>query len=212
MSYFHSIFDFQRPSGFTLFVNQICRSLLLCIPPQNFRIVLHSSVSKFTHDHNRAFGFLKQYSVPYFVWTGTFDTIVSRTIRLIALRKVDQPSMAILQLHADEFPVFDAPTFRHMVRHLLRNPDSVEEEDKICDIFFGKLYERLPESGSMVNISLPQDGGGEGEDRSLFYLNSKSFPYSCEIKGSVEHAQTRKLILYRALYRPAVGNHNVMCG
>jgi len=43
--YFHAVFDFKRPSAFPLLVNQVCRSLSICIGKSRFRIVLHLSVA-----------------------------------------------------------------------------------------------------------------------------------------------------------------------
>ena len=38
--YFHAVFDFQRASSLPLFMAQMCRALLSCVHPDNFRIVL----------------------------------------------------------------------------------------------------------------------------------------------------------------------------
>jgi hypothetical protein len=56
----------------------------------------------------------------------------------------------------------------------------------------------MPLDGSLVNVSLTDN------------LES-SFPLQCEIKKVLEKAAHKKIVMYRAIYRPEVGNHRLFC-
>ncbi len=68
----------------------------------------------------------------------------------------------------------------------------------MCDMIFGLLRERVSQNGELVNIS---------SSATLY----DQFPLVCDVKSAVEGAQSKKLFLYRASFRPAVGNHRLIC-
>lgn len=56
----------------------------------------------------------------------------------------------------------------------------------------------MPLDGSLINISLADSV-------------ENSFPLQCEIKKVLEKAAHKKIVMYRATYRPEVGNHRLFC-
>lgn len=201
--YFHAIFDFQRPSSTPLFLNHICRALSLCIVAPNFRIILHLSSDAHSNSGGRVCGpgylsaaaFLRELSIPYTSWTGEFDTMSSQRARLVVLRDLQQSATSrwILQVDADEMPVFGSPPTRG-----LSDMFEALQSRGGCDVVYGRLSERVPIDGRFINISLATA------------LDSQ-FPLICNVKERVEKAQSRKLVLYRAAYRAGIGNHRLIC-
>ena len=202
--FFHAIFDFQRPSSTPLFLNHICRALSLCISAPNFRIILHLSTNSHSSGSEErvcgpsylsAASFLRDMSIPYTSWTGEFDTMTSQRARLVVLRDLHQSTTSrwILQVDADEMPVFGSPPTRGLSGIF----DTLQARGG-CDVVYGHLSERVPRDGRFINISLSTS------------LDSQ-FPLICNVKERVEKAQSRKLVLYRAAYRAGIGNHRLIC-
>ena len=78
--YFHSIFDFQKESAMALFVNQVCRALSVCVPPSNFRLIIHTVKSP-EPLLAQADQFLAQYGIGAMKWDTPFDTILANKKR-----------------------------------------------------------------------------------------------------------------------------------
>jgi len=113
----------------------------------------------------------------------------------VALRdlKVQDTSSWILQVDADEFPIF-YPNSLSDILHRLQTRSHSEG----CDAVYGYLSERVQSDGTLVNISLSLP-------------LQEQFPLLCNVKESVEKAQNRKLVLYRAAFRAGIGNHRLIC-
>ena len=189
--YFHGIFDFQRPSALSLFTLQICRALTLCFQKENFRVVLHVPETSNNH-YELAASFLRELSISYSIWKGTFDTVALQRVRLESLKFVNSSDKVIFQVDADEFPYFPTSDLSSVLSTL------TSSEPEACDAIYGFLSERLPANGDLVNITLRP---------SL----STQLPLICDLKQSLEGAAHRKIIFYRALFRPSVGNHRLIC-
>ena len=192
--YFHGIFDFARPSSVPLLVNQVCRALTMCISKDKFRLVLHLLGGKCTSDYEAAADFLRSLGITFTVWTGEFDTKSSQRARLVSLRDLQErdrkTSDWVLQVDADEMPVFHPNSLSSLLQKLQRDDD--------CDAVYGRLSERVTADGKLANITL-----GTRLDQ--------QFPLLCNVKERVEQAQSRKLVLYRASYRAGIGNHRLVC-
>ncbi len=132
---------------------------------------------------------MKSNKISFVVWRSRFDTVSAQIARLHVLRDVNREDQLILQSDIDEFP--DLSHLRIMVELLLKR-------DSQCDVFSGTLWDRMPQSGELQNVSLVRSLRG-------------SFPLRCEIKRVLERAASKKIILYRAVYRPEVGNHRLFC-
>jgi hypothetical protein len=192
--YFHSILDFHRPSSIALLKYQICQADLLCIPKSNFRIILHlpkdaTALSRIWFREARLYLLAK--SIHYIVWTDEFTSASSQRARKSVLKDLNYSQNAVIvQLDADEFFARPAVDLISRARLILTGQ---------CDYYHGVLEERLPIDGALLNISL------------LTPLRHQ-FPLVCRVKDSVERAATRKVVLYRASFRPDVGNHDLLCG
>lgn len=194
--FFHSLYDFVRPSGFSLFVHQICFALSVCIPPKNFRILLHSQNADFDL-YLKAKAFLSESSITFVEWDEEFDTIKAKKARIAVLQDVFRYDHFILQADSDEFPS----------RSAVVEAIGAIRQSSSCDAYLGILRERVSSTGQLINITLPIGQQGGKADYSLVSL----FPYVCHLKKSVESAAVHKLVLYRAIYRPSVGNHKLVC-
>lgn len=159
-----------------------------CIPPENFEVLLHS-VGAIHNDLNAATKFLRQHSIRYVLWRSPFDSASAQFARLHILDKVNTTDQLILQADIDEFP--DLSHLKVMAEILL-------QKDSPCDVFSGTLRDRLPSDGSLLNISLGAD-------------MDSTFPLHCEVKKILEKAAHKKIVLYRASFRPEVGNHRLRC-
>jgi hypothetical protein len=183
----------------------------LCIPKKNFRIVLHVpendqidpnqqghrstsilSQSNSLAGYYTAVKFLKDNSIPFASWRGTFDTVAASTVRLWSLKDVKSSREVVLQVDMDEFPWFTGLDLAKIV-------DTLADDSSHTDVAFGYLMDRLPADGYPANITLATNLDVE-------------FPMLCPLKRTLEKAASRKLVLYRATYRPSVGNHQLMCG
>lgn len=240
--YFHSLYDFKRKSSFPLFVNHICHALSLCIPPSNFRIIIHTlnpiesvstdanEISKFDPIVN-ALLFLNQYDIESLKWNKVFNTVSARNARREVLRDVNQPNQIVYYVDADEFPIFhnfsalvdklsspniDRYTGQQMLipstRKQYHNRTHYRMPQPKCDYIMGMLNERVSIDGSLVNIELPSNAVNAYSNATTWDINFKShFPFQCKLKQAVESAMSTKLILFRALYRPLIGNHKLVC-
>jgi len=198
--YFHGIFDFQKSSAMALFVNQVCRALAVCIPPANFRLIFHTLLSPPQLLH-QASHFLTSNGIHNVtIWDKPFDSVSASKMRLVSLADVHKKDQLILQVDADEFANFDFLSFG--IKKLLSRSNR-------CDYLMGTLRERVAENGHLINITLSDSRtpGVKATDLSI----EAQFPWTCELKKEIEAAADRKLVLYRALYRPAIGNHRLMC-
>lgn len=198
--YFHGIFDFQKHSSMALFVNQVCRAMSVCIPPENFRLVLHTLLSP-TRILQQAEAFLAQYRINHVIkWKKAFDTVAANHMRQAVLADVNRPDQLILQADADEFVSFDL--LSHGVTKLLNRSNK-------CNHLMGNLRERVEREGHLINITL-HDIRTPGVTR-INQSIEENFPWTCSLKKTIEDAEDRKLVLYQAVYRPAVGNHRLLC-
>lgn len=186
--YFHAIFDFVRYSSLPLMVKQVCAVLNKCVRPANFRVILHS-VDAIKKDIKSAANFLTKNKISFLLWRSRFDTVSAQIARLRVLNDVNREDQLILQSDIDEFP--DLSHMQTMVELLLKR-------DSQCDVFSGTLWDRMPLSGELQNVSLTQS------------ITDK-FPLRCEIKKVLERAASKKIIMYRAVFRPEVGNHRLFC-
>lgn len=162
--------------------------LASCVLPHNFKIILHT-VGAIKSDFRTAARFLKQYDIRYTTWKSTFDSASAQFARLHVLEGVNQTNQLILQADIDEFP--DLTHLKSMAEILLKN-------NAPCDVFSGTLKDRMPKDGSLKNVSM-------GTDLKI------QFPLQCEIKKFLEKAAHKKIVLYRASFRPEVGNHRLRC-
>lgn len=198
--YFHGIFDFQKPSAFPLFVNQVCRALSVCIPPENFRLVFHT-VQAESGKLELADQFMAEYNIKEALrWNMPFDTRAANKVRQISLADVNLPTQLILQVDADEFISFE---------RLSAGIKKLLDKSNRCTHLMGILRERVEKTGRLVDITLSdiRDPGVTRYDLSI----ESTFPWICSVKKSIEEAQDRKLVLYSAIYRPQSGNHQLMC-
>jgi hypothetical protein len=182
--YFHAIFDLLRPSSLPLLAHQVCRAMAHCIAPQNFRIALHT-LGASSRDLVTVNKFLAKYGIKTREFDFIFDTYKARNFRIEMLADVASQDKLVWQVDMDEFP--DVSELRRMAAVLL-------DPSHKCDVFMGLLRDRLPQDGSMVNISLSTQIGSV-------------FPLQCDVKETIEIAATRKVILYKSTYRPKPGNH-----
>jgi len=230
--YFHAIFDFKRPSSLSLFLHQVCRAQhAFCIDKSHFRVVLHlaESVSCSSDEgkmYAQAASFLSRTGLFFNTWRGVFDTMSSQDARLLSLRGLGDrydfvhnmytnstsSSDWIMQVDADEFPIWqtytprssrkrDAPPASASASSSLLGLLLLRISSSNCDVVYGHLRDRLPVDGSLLNLTLPERKP----------LASSSMPLLCRVKDMIEGAQSRKVLLYRADYRPGVGNHRVIC-
>lgn len=144
-----------------------------CIPPENFKIVLHS-VGAIRSDYRGAVHFLKQYDIKYLKWSSTFDTAAAQYVRLHVLESTNRTDQLVLQADIDEFP--DLSHLRTMAEVLLK-PDS------LCDVFSGTLKDRMPADGSLINVSAAM---------SL----ATQFPLQCEIKKFLEKVSYTQYFIF----------------
>lgn len=192
--YFHSVFDFQRPSSLSLFTLQICRALQLCIAKSNFRVVLHISDISSTITIV-ATKWLIEMGIPFITWSGVFNTLTLQKIRLESLQGLNRSDQVIYQVDADEFPIFTDDNISSMLQALT----SLQSSNLYsCDLIDGYLTERVPSSGEFINITVAEP-------------LIQQLPLTCNIKQSIERAMYRKVIMYRALFRPSIGNHRLIC-
>ena len=162
--------------------------LASCVRPQNFKIILHS-VGAIRSDFRTAARFLKQYGISYTMWKSTFDSATAQFARLHVLDGVNRTNQLILQADIDEFPEM---SHLKVMAEILLGPEAP------CDVFSGTLLDRMPRDGSLVNISIGAD-------------LAEQFPLQCEVKKFLEKAAHKKIVLYRATFRPEVGNHRLRC-
>lgn len=134
-----------------------------CIPPENFKIILHS-VGAIRSDFRMAARFLKQYNIKYLTWKSIFDSAAAQYARLHVLESVNQTNQLILQADIDEFPDLS---------HLQTMSEILLQTDSPCDVFSGTLKDRMPIDGNLLNISFSTD-------------LAQDFPLRCEIKKFLE--------------------------
>jgi hypothetical protein len=91
----------------------------------------------------------------------------------------------------DEFPSFNEVNLTRMVEVLTGRYR--------VDVAYGYLEDRLPADGWLTNLTLSSN-------------LDRDYPLVCPLKQTLERAASRKVVLYRALFRPAVGNHQIVCG
>ena len=183
--YFHGVFELTRPSSFALLVHQICRGIAMCIPRQNFRIILHTS-DEDVAQYYRAAAFLDHHSIPYVQWRGPFDTYTVHLARLQVLNDVYSFDKYILQVDSDEFV-----PLRELQRTLAKF-SSLRHVPGSCGVVMGTLQDRITRDGHLPNITLDTD-------------LAETFPLQCSIKKRLEQAAYRKIVLYSSVYRPWIG-------
>jgi hypothetical protein len=186
--YFHAIFDLLRPSSLPLLAHQVCRAMAHCIAPQNFRVILHAA-DAIVNDLSVAKKFLFDFGITPFLWRSVFLSSTSSYARLHALEGINASDSLILQSDIDEFPDFS---------HLKVMVSSLLAPDAPCDVFTGVLHERLARSGDLINITLGTPLGA-------------TFPLRCDIKKSMQKDRMKKIVMYRASFRPDMGNHRMRC-
>jgi hypothetical protein len=186
--YFHAIFDLLRPSSLPLLAHQVCRAMAHCIAPQNFRVILHAA-DAISNDLAVAKSFLFDNGITPYLWRAAFLSSTASYVRLHALEGINASDSLILQSDIDEFPDFS---------HLKVMVHSLLAPDAPCDVFTGVLHERLTRSGDLINITLGTPLGS-------------TFPLRCDIKKSLQKDRMKKVVMYRASFRPELGNHRMRC-
>lgn len=208
--YYHMIVGLENPTNFNLLIWRVCEGFQLCIPPQNFLLILHgpsqqqptpseqsnesdaakesAALREYAMTTKRVVAFLEDRGISINLWHGEFSSDAKMEQAYALLKgKVDNNKIIY---HTDIDEITDAKDLEEALKELGSGS---------CDYVRGSWSERLSRTGSLNKVELTSP-------------LKLQYPLRCKVSDNVVGGgMTKKTVLYRANLRVDGGGHEVWC-